>query len=119
LSLSYKPQHIPEAQQYHLLHHHFDTALAVHLLLIIVDILFNVDCYHLGFAATNSPHNVVPQMPEMTALDWLHHKMSNHLFCWATFDGQLLHIHSICDEKVAIVDMPCMFPTRGFTIPLK
>ncbi len=60
LSLSYKPQHTSVEQQYHLLCHHLDTALAVHFLLLIVELLINVDCFHLGFAATNSPTNVVP-----------------------------------------------------------
>ncbi len=55
LSLSYKPQHTPVVQQYQLLCHHLDTAIAVHLLLLVVDLLINVDCLHLGFAATNSP----------------------------------------------------------------
>jgi hypothetical protein len=118
-SLSYKPQHTPVAQRYHSLCHHLDTALAIHLLLIIVDLLIKSDCFHLGFAPTNSPHNLVPYMPEMTALDWLCYKISNHLFCRAPFNGQLLHIHLICDEKVANVDMPCTFPTGGFAVPLK
>jgi hypothetical protein len=107
------------AQQYHSLCHHLGTALAVHLLLIIVDLIINVYCFHLGFAATNSPHNLVPQMPEMTALDWLCHKISGNLFCRAPYDGQLLHIHSIRDEKVANVDMPHTLPSGGFTVPLR
>ncbi len=47
-------------QQYYLLCHHLDTVVAVHLLLLAVDLLINVDCFHLGFAATTSPHDVVP-----------------------------------------------------------
>jgi hypothetical protein len=57
-------------------------------------------------------------MPEMTALDWLCHKISDHLLCGAPFYGQLLHIHLIIDEEITNVDIPCMFPTGGFSIPL-
>ncbi len=59
-SLSYKPQHTPVVQQYHSLCHHLDMVLAVHLLFVVVDHLINADCFHLGFAPKNSPHNVVP-----------------------------------------------------------
>jgi hypothetical protein len=119
LSLSYKPQHTLVVQQYHFLCHHLDMALAFHLLLLIVDLFINVDCFHLGFAAMNSPLIVVPWIPEMTALDWLCHNISDHLFCMASFDGQLLHIHSIRDEEITNVDAPHTFPTGRFTVPLK
>jgi hypothetical protein len=59
-------------------------------------------------------------MPEMTALDWLWHEISDHLLCWAPFGGQLLHIHSISDEEIIVnVDMPHTFPTGGFSVPLR
>ena len=107
------------AQHYHSLSHHLDKALAVHLLLLLVDLLINADCFHLRFATANSPHNVVPQMPEMTTLDWLCHEISNHLFRRAPFNGQFLHIHLISDEELSNVDMPHTFLTGDFSIPLK
>ncbi len=58
-------------------------------------------------------------MPEMTALDWLCHEISDHLLHGAPFDGQLLHIHLISDEEITNVNMPCTFPTGGLSVPLK
>ncbi len=58
-------------------------------------------------------------MPEMTALDWLCHEIRDHLLCGAPVDGQLLNIHLISDEEIMNVDMSCMFPIGGFSVPLK
>jgi hypothetical protein len=55
----------------------------------------------------------------MTALDWLCHGISDHLFCRAPFVNQLLHIHLMSDEEILNVDTPRMFPTGGFSAPLK
>jgi hypothetical protein len=60
----------------------------------------------IGFSASHSTHDVISEIPEVTALQRLGHKISNHLLGGTPINADFLHVHSMCDKEVLDVDIP-------------
>jgi hypothetical protein len=69
--------------------------------------LTNPNLHTIGFNTANLTHDDVPQSLEMTALQWLTHKISHHVLCRTPLNAHFLHVDPICDEEVPDVNVPC------------
>jgi hypothetical protein len=88
--------------------------LAISLALLnklLAGLLTKTDLISFRFNATHSVHDEISQIPEVTALQGLGHKISNHLLGGTTINADILHVHPICDEEVLDVGMPCGLAT--------
>ena len=74
---------------------------------------------NIGFNAADLTHDDVPQPFKMAALQWLCHKVGNHVFCKAPLNANLFHICPIRDEEVPDVNVSRPLTTWGFTIFLQ
>jgi hypothetical protein len=69
-------------------------------------------CQHLSCCPCHtaySTHDVISQIPELTSLQGLHHKTSNHLLTGRPLNAHFLHVHPICDNcqmMISLVRLP-------------
>jgi hypothetical protein len=59
----------------------------------------------------SNTHNQVTQPPEMTTLQGLGNKISNHILGGAPLDLNFLHVDPVSDEEVMNIDVPSTFTT--------
>jgi len=86
-----------------------------HVVLLISNIDYRTKHFHclhnIGFNAADFALDDVPKSLEMAPLQWLCHKVGNHVFCRTPFYTNFLHVCLIRDEKVPDVYVSCSFPT--------
>jgi hypothetical protein len=85
------------------------------VVLLISNIDYRTKHFHylrnIWFNAANFTHDAVSESLEVAPLQWLCHKVSNHIFCRTPLNTNLLHVCSIRDEEVPDVDVSRSVPT--------